>query len=205
MKSRILKLYYNDLSARFTIHELAKRTGTSYSYVHGQIESLKKEKIIIVDQQSTRKYCSPNYDNPEMKSLFVHISRQITDEFFKKREKIFLITERLLSALPKKTGYNLFSIVLFGSLAKGTDSKTSDMDLFFIVPSKRKYDEPIEMECVALSRNFGIEINPIISEPKSFLDMLGERDMNVGKELLKNKIILFGAEKFWELVFEGIK
>ncbi len=61
------------------------------------------------------------------------------------------------------------------------------------------------MECVALSKSFGIEINPLVSEPTNLLTMLKEKENNVGKEILKNKIILFGAEKFWELVFEAIK
>ena len=97
------------------------------------------------------------------------------------------------------------SIVLFGSLAKGTDSKKSDIDLFILVPSKKKYDEIIDMECVALSRSFGAEINPMVSEPTNLLTMLKDKEHNVAKEILNNKIILFGAEKFWELILEVIK
>ncbi|GAI09937.1 unnamed protein product, partial [marine sediment metagenome] len=118
---------------------------------------------------------------------------------------IFFVVGKFLSVLPKKTDFNLLSVVLFGSLAKGTDFKKSDIDLFIIVPSKKKYDETIDMECVGLSKGFGVEINPIVSEPTNLLTMLSEKGQNVGKEILKNKIILFGAEKFWELVFEVIK
>ena len=66
-------------------------------------------------------------------------------------------------------------------------------------------DETIDMECVALSKGFDIEINPMISEPKNLLTMLKDNEHNVAKEILKNKIILFGAEKFWELILEAIK
>jgi len=59
-------------------------------------------------------------------------------------------------------------------LAKGTDSKKSDIDLF-ICPSKKKYDEIIDMECVALSRSFGAEINPMVSEPTNLLTMTKEQ------------------------------
>lgn len=129
MKNRIIKLFYNDLFFQFTIHELAKKTRTSYSYVHRQIGLLEQERILTINQQSNRKYCHPNYSRPEVKTLFVQVSNQITEDFLKKREKIALINERLLSILSKKTDYNLLSIVLFGSLVKGTDYKKSDMDL----------------------------------------------------------------------------
>jgi len=205
MKDKILKLFYNDLSTQFTINEIAHKIGISYSYVHRQIEELKNKDIIIVEQRTNRKYCKPNYKNPEVKTSFVKISNQIADDFLKKRDKIFFIVEKLLSVLPQKTDFNLLSIILFGSLVKGTDFKKSDIDLFILVPSKEKYDEVIDMECVALSKGFGVEINPIVSEPTNLLTMLSEKGENVGKEILKNKIILFGAEKFWELIFEVIK
>lgn len=205
MIEKILRLFYDNLHAQFTINEIAKKVGVSYSYVYKQVEELKNRDILLIEQRSNRKYCKPNYKNPDVRTNFVKISNQIADEFLKKRDKVFLIVEKLLSVLPQKTDFNLLSIVLFGSLAKGTDFKKSDIDLFVLIPSKKKYDESIEMECVALSKGYGIEINPIISEPANLLTMLREREQNVGKEILKNKIILFGAEKFWELVFEVIK
>jgi len=205
MLKKILRVFYNDVAGIFTINELAKKTDISYSYVHSQIEDLRSKGIIIVDERSNRKYCKPNYNSPEVKTAFISISNEITGDFLKKKDKISLVVDKLLSELPRKTDFNLLSVILFGSLAKGTDFKKSDMDLFILVSSKSKYDEPIEMGCVALSRGFGIEINPLVSEPASLLSMLKDKEHNVAKEILKNKIILFGAEKFWELIFEAIK
>lgn len=205
MQDKIIKLFYDDLYAEFTINELANKTNISYSYVHGQVEKLKGKGILVVNQRTNRKYCRPDYNNPEVKTSFVKISNQIAENFLKKKDKIFFVVEKLLSVLPQKTDFNLLSVVLFGSLAKGTDSKKSDIDLFILVPSKKKYDETIDTECVALSRSFGIEINPMVSEPASLLTMLKDKEHNVAKEILKNKIILFGAEKFWELILEVIK
>jgi predicted nucleotidyltransferase/predicted transcriptional regulator len=205
MQDKILRLFYDDVRAEFTINELATKTDISYSYVHRQVEELKDKGILIVNQHTNRKYCKPNYNNPEVRVGFVKISDQIAKDFLKKRDKVFFITEKLLSILPQKTDFNLLSVVLFGSMAKGTNFKKSDMDLFILVPSKTKYDEIVDMECAALSKGFGIDINPIISEPSNLLTMLKDKEENVGKEIIKNKIILFGAEKFWELVLEVIK
>ncbi|MCK4422655.1 MAG: hypothetical protein KAV18_01130 [Candidatus Omnitrophica bacterium] len=35
--------------------------------------------------------------------------------------------------------------------------------------------------------SYGREINPIIAEPKMYIDMLKEKDENVGKQLLRDK------------------
>jgi len=35
--------------------------------------------------------------------------------------------------------------------------------------------------------------------------MLREKQENVGKQVLRDKVIFFGANKFWELTMEGLK
>lgn len=204
MQDKILKLFYDDIYAQFTINELAVRTNISYSYVYRQVDELKNKGILIVNQRSNRKYCRPNYKNPEVKTSFIKISNQIAEDFLKKREKISFVVEKLLSVLPRKTDFNLLSVVLFGSVAKGTDYKKSDIDLFILVPSKKKYDDVIDMECASVSKSFGIEASPIVSEPTNLLTMLKDQGHNVAKEILKSKIILFGAEKFWEIIMEAV-
>lgn len=205
MQDKILKLFYDDVYAQFTINELAKKTKISYSYVYGQVESLKNRGVIIVEKRSNRKYCRPNYENPEVKTSFVKISNRTAEDFFKKREKIFLAVGKILSVLPRKTDFNLLSVVLFGSMASGTDCKKSDIDLFILVPSKKKYDDIVDIECASVSKNFGVEINPVISEPTNLLTMLKDKEYNISKEIIKNKVILFGAEKFWEIILEVVK
>ena len=205
MRDKIIRLYCDDVHAEFTINELANKTNISYSYVHRQVEELEGKGILVVTRHANRKYCKPNYDNLEVKTSFVRISNQIAEDFLKKRDKIFFVVEKFLSALSKKTDFNLLSVVLFGSLVKQTDTKKSDIDFFVLVPSKKKYDEIVETECVSLSRSFGVKINPIVSEPTNLLTMLKNKEHNVAKEILKDKIILFGAEKFWELILETTK
>ena len=205
MNEKLISPFFNEVHERFTINELAKKTGVSYSYVYRQVEKAKKEKILEVNERSRRNYCKPNYNNPKTKTYFVKISGHYADAFFKENNELSLIMDRILSRLPAKTDFNLLSIVLFGSRAKETGTPRSDIDLLVLVSSKDLYDDIIQTECAAISRSFGVEINPLIAEPVNLLNMLKDKEENVAKEILKHKVILFGAEKFWEIVFEGLK
>lgn len=202
---KILKVFYKEIGGEFSILQIAKKIRVSYSYVHREVELFSKRGIISVNVSGRRKYCKPNYLNLIVVSSFVKISAEEAQKFLSAGEKITSIVKELLAGLPEKTNYNLLSIILYGSFAKSTQIKSSDVDLLVLVPSKEKYGEIIENECVSLSRRYGVEVSPIISEPQSFLNMLRERENNVAKELLKNKIILYGAEKFWELVLGTMK
>ena len=108
-------------------------------------------------------------------------------------------------AVKEKLNHNIFSLILFGSTVKGTAREKSDIDLFFITPSKDKYDEIIESECNALRMRYGRDINPITAEPKMYINMLREADENAGKQILRDKIIFFGSNKFWELTMAALK
>ena len=89
MLDKLIKLYYDDLFARFTINELATKTGVSYSYVHRQVEELAGKGVMVIDQRSNRKYCKPDYNNHEARMSFVKVSNQIAEDFLKKRDKLF--------------------------------------------------------------------------------------------------------------------
>ena len=83
--------------AEFTINELATKTSISYSYVHRQVEELEAKGILVVTQRTNRKYCKPNYNNPEVKVSFVKISNKIPEYFLKKKENVFFVVEKLLA------------------------------------------------------------------------------------------------------------
>ena len=200
LQERIVKIFYEYIGGEFTIHEIAKRLDVSYSYVYRQVELLVQQGIISLNVRGRRKYCKPNYGNPRVLSLFVKVSTEETESFLSDRDKLTSLVKELLSGIPQKANYNLLTIILYGSFAKEAQVDSSDLDLFFLVPSKEEYDEIVENECVSLSRRYGVELSPLVSEPQSFVNMLNESEHNVAKAILQNKVILYGAEKFWELV-----
>lgn len=53
MQDRIIKLFYDDVYAQFTINEIAKKINISYSYVYRQVEELKDREILVIEQLAT--------------------------------------------------------------------------------------------------------------------------------------------------------
>ena len=47
-------------------------------------------------------------------------------------------------------------------------------------------------------------INPIFVRKKEFKEMLKDKEENVGKQALKNHIILNNPEEFWKCILNGI-
>ncbi|MCX6707429.1 MAG: nucleotidyltransferase domain-containing protein, partial [Candidatus Woesearchaeota archaeon] len=83
----------------------------------------------------------------------------------------------------------------FGSYAKGTQTKQSDMDLCVITDN-----EETKQKAEQIIRNVPFNIHFLCFTTKEFINMLSTTELNVGKEIVKDNIILKGAEGFYEMV-----
>lgn len=90
------------------------------------------------------------------------------------------------------------TVILFGSYAKGTQRETSDVDLMVI---NKKGDRSISFS--KYDTLFKKKINPVFITQKELRLMLNEESENLGKQALKDHIILRNPENFWEAVLSG--
>ena len=89
-------------------------------------------------------------------------------------------------------------ILIFGSYAKNTQTKNSDIDLMFIVPDGM--EELFEKDVHRVARSLPLPIHPLVFSEKQFLEMTHAHESNVGQEALKNNIILYGIETYYEMI-----
>ena len=201
----IISVFYREPTIVYTINELSKILSKPYGTTYNYVQAMIKNKVLKSSVKGKSTLCSLNIESPSAIELLSAVSIRDKETFAKKHRVLSTALDELSAKVKGKSDYNILSLVLFGSTVKGTAGKTSDIDLFFLSPSKDKYDEIIENECNVLRMSYGREINPIISEPKMHIDMLKGKEENVGKQLLRDKIIFFGANIFWELTMEGLK
>ena len=202
---KIMQVFYSDPTRVYTINEISKLLLKPYGTTYNYIQSLIKENALKSDIKGKATLCSINFESQKAIELLSLLSVSGKEAFTKKQVLLSSAMDEFGIAVKEKLNHNIFSLILFGSTVKGTAREKSDIDLFFITPSKDKYDEIIESECNALRMRYGRDVNPIIAEPKMYINMLKEEGENVGKQILRDKIIFFGANKFWELTMEALK
>jgi len=78
-----------------------------------------------------------------------------------KMEKLRKIAER----------YNIEKIILFGSYAKGEETKKSDVDLIFIKNTKKRFLDRIDFFLKKISAFLKGEINLFVYTPEEFDEM----------------------------------
>lgn len=198
----IIRLYFRNLQTNFTIHELSKRLGHSYSYIYKTVHQMVNQGLLRINKVGKAKVCSININSPNVINYLSIIS---SEEVKRIPETILNKLRELVSKVINATNSNVHTVVLFGSYVKGKETSRSDIDLLVIVPKKEEYDTIIHKEANSWEMRYSKELSLIISEPKMWQEMLKDEKVNVSKEILKDGIPLYGAEKYWELTIGGLK
>lgn len=205
IEKEILNLYSGDLHKIFSINEIAKRLNRPYGTVYNALQGLIKLKVIEGEQKGRSTLCSLNLNSNQARFILAAGSISGKEKFEKKAPVLAKALREIAENLKQRLKYNLISLVLFGSLAKGEGTKRSDIDLLVVVPDKRLADEVIHRECNTLEMRYGRSVNPVIVTPEILVGMIKFKGENVGKEILRGSVIFEGFEKFWDLVIEGAR
>jgi predicted nucleotidyltransferase len=130
---------------------------------------------------------------PNMEIFSVENKR--TNQFLKENKKLELVWRDI-----REINYPFFIVLVFGSYVKKTKTERSDIDICIISDNKEKTKELIsKLELLPLK----LEIHNFTSA--EFESMLWTKEDNVGKEIVKNNIILFGIENYYDLISKWMK
>jgi len=117
-KDGLIEFFYINPLGKFTVRELAKKTGLSRSTVQYQLKQLKKENIISKNNQWIDDW---------------HNRFQKTNYYIKK-----MANSGLIDYLEKELAAS--AIILFGSFRKGESVLESDIDLFVECAREKRLD-----------------------------------------------------------------
>jgi len=199
---KIAGLMRRDLDKGLTILEISKKLKIGYRPAYNHTTSMGKEGMIRIERVGNAKQCFLNLNNTKCRHLLEELDLMKKEETYKQYPKIKAIIENLVSKLTTDHISEIHSVVLFGSYAKGTASKTSDIDLLFIVTDmkNKQLRENIERESASYQYSHNSKVSPLITDIAEFKNMLEAEGLNVGKEAREYGISLYGSEMFWRLV-----
>ncbi len=219
-KDKVLIYLSRNLGKKLTTNTICESLKLSYGHLHSTIHKLEAEKIINIEEIGNYKLLSLNFKNmlaiAELARISVKISQEIISEN-KKLRKLSILIENL------RKYKDILSIVLFGSQARLEAREKSDIDMLVILnetaenvgnfASVRKKEElkarALVNEIKTEIRSFAIkeflDIQHFIVDYEMFKSMLqSKEEINVGKEALRDGIVLDGYENYWKMVGEII-
>lgn len=199
---KIVGLLRKNLDRGLTILGISKNLKIGYRPAYNHILGLEKDGVITVKIIGRAKQCLLNLSNAKCRYVLQELDLLSKELECKNHPKLKAVLEDVTAKVTGQFTADVHSIVLFGSYAKGSSTKKSDVDLLFIISDikNKSVRGAIERECASFQYSHNIIVNPLITDITEFKKMLKAKEINVGKETRAHGIAIYGSEQFWRFI-----
>jgi len=178
----ILKLLLNNREERFTIKKIAESLKINYRIAYERVMDLGEDGLLKITKVGNSKICefSGKFDSRVFDAEY---SRKMS--LFKNKD--FLVLHNRLAELKSP-----LIALLFGSHAKGTAGRHSDIDILVVGGDEKEVKATVSL--------LPDKIHLTTVSYESFIHMARSKEFTVVSEALKNNIILIGIEEYYRLL-----
>jgi predicted nucleotidyltransferase len=187
-QSRVLRFLWRS-RAEWSGREIARKVGLSAPACHETLKKLDARGLVELRRVSNVHLYKINSENYLVRSVFAL-------QFEAEAAMPKLIAAAVKKSLVDSSKSDIVSIVLFGSMARGTERLGSDLDLLVVVPAKEsvKALEPrIERLRTLLFKRFSMPLSPYV-QTLSELREKHHRELPLIREILKDGRTIFGQD-----------
>jgi predicted nucleotidyltransferase len=192
LELEVVDLLAGNAGKRFTINEIAKELDGHYSLVHRTVNRLAADGVVSMETAGNSHLCSLDMKNEKAMALLQLGEIEKRDEFLKGSRELKLLLDDFSASVGRQEG--VVSVVLFGSYAKGTQAKDSDVDVLVIGAEKKNIGWTVK----EMYAKYGKEVNAITMTPQDFRQ---QREKPIVKEIVRDHVVLLGADRFIGMVF----
>lgn len=197
LEIRIVAFFLANAGESFGIRELSRKMSIDYKMIHTAVQKLSKKGILIKKRQANLDLCFLNIKGDPSLVYYGELLR--ANSFLQAHKEI----ASFFNAVREKVKTIFYSLIVFGSFAKGTETAHSDLDLLIIAQS-RKFGEEIERVITSEAILLKTKVHVIILTETDFITGLKEKKPNISTEVLKNHLIITGVEAFYNAIRQTI-
>src|SRR6056297_751838 len=192
VKIQIFKLFSTDYDKDYHLRELARELDMDHTSVRPHLDSLKEKGVIREEEKGRNKVFSLNQKSDLLPYYLIQAEADKTSEYLENNNTIRAFWKNFRDKVAPKHLRKIETLVLFGSFAKGTKDKESDVDLFLAAPEDTSQE--VFNSCEKLETITGRDIE--IEQTSNLRNLVVHRGPGTFGEIISNHIILLGIEKF---------
>lgn len=171
----------------------------SRSWAFNVLQKLVSYNALIKTEVNNSSLYKANLESPLLLSYF--ISLNFADSHISNnRDFPYGLVLELLRKVKEITPF--FIMLIFGSYAERKHHKHSDIDIAFIVDNK-EVEKRMQPYIENIGRRSIPRIDYSIILKDDFLNMLLRKEENLGKEIYKKRLIIWGNEQYYQLIKEA--
>ena len=186
----IIKFLIENKNKELNILKISKSLKMDYKNVYYIIKRLEKMSLVRIE----------TFGQSSRVKLNAIVHPLVFEAEFERRKEILKNKNLavMISSFKMAIKSRLYVLLLFGSYAKKTHTKSSDIDLMMICPDG--LEDAFEKDINRTARSMPLPLHPLVLSESQFIEMVNAKEPNAGQEALKNNIILYGIEQYYGLM-----
>ena len=186
-KEKILECFYRNRSREIYFSEILRDTKLTSNTTLKHLKNLVENNLITSIKKIGNTFYRINKKNPEIYAIFSFFDYKRFNELPSERKRAII---EFLDKLKMKP---LISLI-FGSTAKGTFGKDSDIDILLIYNKKESKNSKLNKDIEAVT---GIRIQTFIIDFNYFKEQVLKQEDKVIAHAVKTGFIISGHDKFY--------
>ena len=193
LEGTILASFFPE-AEEMTIKEIQERVDYSYERINSALKSLSEKKVVIEKQKGKTLVYSLDLNNLYVEIIgFGSYSLQRETDFIRKQRTIFKAIQEI------ENHHFSWSVILFGSYSKGTETKQSDVDLIVTcIPSKEK---EVTNFIKSLEHKYGINFSTVVLPMHEFPNIKKDNP-ELWNDLKLYGIVFKGGDSFYYWMYK---
>ena len=183
---KILRFLMDNRQEAFSINSISKSLKINYRIAFEDTKKLEADSLVFIKKVGSSNQC-------RFSNHFNEKTLKIEDE--KRAELLKDKNLKVLHKMISEIKNPFFVCLIFGSYARGEQTKQSDVDLCIITDNQE-----VKERVGKTLRILPLETHLLGFTTDEFMSMLKTTEQNVGKEIINSYIILKGTESFYELI-----
>lgn len=192
-KEKILECFYKNRNKEIYFSEILRQTGLTQNTTLKHLKNLQENELIISTKKIGNTFYKINPTNPIIYSIFSFFD-------YKKLDNLPTNRKRAILEFLDKIKIKPLIALIFGSIAKGTYDKKSDIDILLIYNSKELENKKLKED---IESTTGVRIQTIIIDFDYFKEQILKQDDKVIIHGIKTGFVISGFNNFYKEVLNG--
>ena len=192
-KEKILECFYRNRSKEIYFSEILRETKLTQNTTLKHLKNLQTSNLIISTKKIGNTFYKINKKNPQIYSIFSYFD-------YKKFNELPSERKRTINEFSDKLKIKPLIALIFGSTAKGTFRKESDIDILLIFNKKEAAEKKLKDDIESVT---GVRIQTFIIDFDYFKEQILREEDKVVTHAIKTGFAITGFDKFYKEVLNG--
>ena len=201
-KERLLKVFFQDPWAELHQRELSRQAKVPIQNTHKYLNEFVEDGLLLRREVSNMTFFQPHWESAHLLKIFEIFEVSQREDFLARNKSIARILTKATDTFVRESATHVQLVMLFGSVARGTWTAKSDIDLLVLASMGGTHIDKAFHKARTEAQSV-LELSPVFTTVEAAVIGFRERKA-FHQEVWGDRVVLYNEFLFWQIVKRGM-